>query len=156
MTNLKRAALAFGILLIGAALIPFVGMPSETFTWTRYTSAYQDAFLEINFPTGQPGSTFTVTGGKFPANSQVTVTANGFVLGNLAADSSGSFQFLVDTSSAETGFYEISASGGGQTAATGFFLADHAPLRAPDTSGVTFALPAGLAIQTSFLPFVPK
>ena len=51
--------------------------------------------LTINYPNGQPGSFFTITGWNFPPDSQATLSINGQVITNtLSVDPTGSFIFF--------------------------------------------------------------
>ncbi|RMH81541.1 MAG: hypothetical protein D6681_18050 [Calditrichaeota bacterium] len=113
--------------------------------------------LAVNYDTGAPGSFFTVSGSNFPAGQYATVMLNGQVLTNtLAIDTSGNFTLILDTQSADTGFYLVSASTNlGRTVQ--FTLDSTAPLRAQEGSGLMLDVPAGVAFTNQvFLPVMVK
>lgn len=155
MKNYSRLLIAIVILLFGSALIPFVKLPTETFSWQRYINTYQDPFLTINYFAGQPGSFFTVSGGKFSPNETAQVTANGQPIGTIPTDSAGNLLFLLSSSNAEVGYYEILVTVN-QGAAVTLSLQNNAPLRAQEDVGTILSLPADIAEGRSFLPLVPR
>lgn len=155
MKNKSRVLIAFGIFLVGAALIPFVGLPQEGFSWQRYAGAYLPETLEINYTTGSPGSFFTVNGYNFSPDDDVSILANGNLIGTVTADSNGDLIFLIRTTGADTGFYIISTNiiDGSQVS---FRLSPDAPLRSQEGVGPILPLPMGIAYQLIHLPFINK
>lgn len=155
MKNKLRILIASGIFLVGAALIPFVGLPQDGFSWQRYADAYLPLVLEINYDTGSPGSFFTVNGSNFSQDDTVSILANGTLIGTVNADINGDLVFLISTTDADTGFYIISTNiiDGPQVS---FRLSDDAPLRLQEGEGPIFPLPAGIAYQRIHLPFINK
>jgi parallel beta-helix repeat protein len=64
--------------------------------------------LLINYPTGRPGSFFTVVGRGYPASQSATILSNGTSIGNVQIDGLGSFSFILATASqAQPGQYRI-------------------------------------------------
>jgi hypothetical protein len=69
--------------------------------------------VTINFPDGQPGSVFVITGSNFPANAQLSVSINGTQVSTFSADANGSFILVIITSpDATPGTYAITISTG--------------------------------------------
>jgi alpha-tubulin suppressor-like RCC1 family protein len=113
--------------------------------------------LALNYPNGQPGSFFTVTGWNFPINSQATLSINDQVITTtLAVNETGSFIVFLSTTSAEAGSYSVIASVN-PSAAISFLLADNAPLRPQEGGGQVFIVPAGIAMTNlEYLPLVVR
>ncbi len=42
MNSVSRLLMAFAIFLVGAALVPYVGLSSQGATWQRFAGAYED------------------------------------------------------------------------------------------------------------------
>ena len=112
--------------------------------------------LSINYPTGAPGSYFTLNGDSFVPDTVATVTVNGVSLGTIAIDGSGGFQFLLSTANADEGAYFVTVTGGG-VATVGFILDDGEPLRQEEGNGPLFDVPAGTALtQFTYIPAVTR
>jgi len=112
------------------------------------------ASLKLNYPTGQPGSFFTLTGQNFAADSKASIAVNQQVLGNVPTDQDGSFTCLLDTTNADAGHYAVTVAAG-TSAVVRFELAEGEPLRAQEGDGKIFQLPAGIAYTHQvFLPIV--
>jgi len=156
MKNINRYLIPLAVLLFGTALIPFVEIPTATFSWQRYINSYQDPLLTINYFDGSPGSYFTFTGNKFTPDEMATVSVNGQVVGTLLADSAGSFQFRVNSGAAEPGYYEVAVTTGVPGDQVAFTLSANAPLRPLEDTGVIFDLPAGIAAQRAYMPVIQK
>lgn len=153
MKNLSRILIALAIFMSGAALVPFAGLPTDGFRWQTYADAYVPITLQMNYASGAPGSFFTVHGFNFPANQLVMVSVNGVSLGFIQADLSGHFLFLIDSGSADAGFYALTTDA--PNSPTVFFQLDPAaPLRPQEDSGTIFTLPAGIADQLVRLPLI--
>jgi hypothetical protein len=155
MKKLSRVAVAISIFIIGAALIPFVGLPQTGFNWQRFADVYQPMTLDVNFDTGSPGSFFTVHGNNFPPDDAVTILVNGVVLGLVTTDSSGDLTFIIDSGTASPGLYIITTNiiDGPQAI---FHLDPADPSRSQEGEGTLFVLPADLASQAIFLPVMHK
>jgi hypothetical protein len=125
----------------------------ESGTLLRYTTP--PATLAINYNIGQPGSYYTLTGAEFYPSSDAVVTVNGHVLGTVATDASGNFTALLDTGSADVGYYSVSVRTGPVAAGTRFALEESAPLRPPEGSGPILQLPGGIAFtHVVYLPAI--
>ena len=110
--------------------------------------------LTLNYPTGQPGSFFTLTAEGFPENSAATVSINGVVLTTtLPVTSTGGFVALLNTTGLSAGYYRLTVSVN-PSATTNFTLDQSAPLRLPEGSGTTFVLD-GLGLVPLKLVFLP-
>lgn len=155
MKNWLRLVLAFGVFLVGAALIPVVGLPAQGFNWQQFAGVYQVPALASNYPDGQPGSFFTVDGVNFSPNTLVTVSSNHVVLGAVQANALGEMQFLLDASNTSEGFYRIQASGS-EAAETLLWIDVDKPLRSKQNEGVTFALASSQPTHLIFLPSIGK
>ena len=101
--------------------------------------------LTVSYPTGQPGSSLTITGWHFVPNAQATLSINGQVLTtSLTINPTGSFILFLDTHSADVGAYVVTVSVN-PSAKVSFILDDGAPLRPQEGGGLTFVVPAGIA-----------
>ena len=160
MQNIYRVLLALSVLLSGIALVPFVHVPAETFEWQRYAGVYEEPNLEVNYPTGQPGSYFHFLGTGFEAgtglapNSTVTVSANDTVLGSTMTDSLGNVEFNLSTADASVGSYYITVEDGNIELTVKVILPEEAPLRPLEGTGDVFELPGGIAIFELYLPVI--
>jgi alpha-tubulin suppressor-like RCC1 family protein len=129
--------------------------------------------LVINYRNGQPGSYFTLAGWNFPPGAQAALSINGqAITTTITVNQTGSFIFFLSTSLAEPGGYAITlsinpsgglsldnslAAPGSYVATTSFFLADDAPLRPQEGGGLTFLVPAGIALHNfMYLPVVTR
>jgi photosystem II stability/assembly factor-like uncharacterized protein len=117
---------------------------------------YSPPQLHINYPTGAPGSYFTVTGEYFPAESTANVIINNHSLGTIQSDISGGFTFLLDTSQADPGAYTVNVSVN-PSASISFEIASDAPIRPQDGDGTIFLIPTGIALDSRiYLPMLIK
>jgi hypothetical protein len=114
-------------------------------------------YLTSNYPSGQPGSFFTITGWNFPPGTQATLSINGQVItSTLSVDPTGSFIFFLNTTGDEAGGYAVTARVN-PSATTSFILADDASLRPQEGGGQTFVVPAGIAFHNFvYLPLVRR
>jgi hypothetical protein len=153
----------------GMALIPYIALPSEGFSWQRFAGVYSDGpSLTINYDTGAPGSSFTVIGFNYPANQVVTVKVNGHVLGTTTTDEIGGFTIRITSAvDIDEGFYEVeveteSLSGNALSAVSAasairFQISAGAPLRAPEGAATAFPLPKGIAVtDLVFMPLIMR
>jgi hypothetical protein len=69
----------------------------------------QQPYVEVNYPTGLPGSFLTVRGYNFPISSTVTVQLNGQSLGSVPTDEAGTFELVFSTADADPGLYTVEA-----------------------------------------------
>jgi hypothetical protein len=100
--------------------------------------------LSINYTTGAPGSFFTLTGTQFPPNELVDITINGHSIGNIPSDSSGNFNFILSTSQADEGVYNITASVNPRAFAR-FILDNDSSIRPQEGDYTIFTVPADIA-----------
>ncbi len=155
MKYITRIAITLVVFLIGVGLIPVMGLPTQGFNWQRYAGVYNPATLQVNHTVGAPGSFFTVFGGNFSPNSQVSVFANGVSLGDLQSNDAGELMFLINSSGADLGYYMIEAIGN-EGAATLIILSEDAPVWLPENEAIVFNLPVGIAQQLLFMPLINK
>jgi hypothetical protein len=113
--------------------------------------------LTVNYPYGQSGSFFTITGWNFPPGTLANLYINDQVItSTLPVNPTGSFIFFLNTTGAEAGGYVVTASVN-PSAATSFILFDDAPLRPQEGGGQTFVVPAGIAFHNFvYLPLVKR
>lgn len=150
-----RIAITLSVFLLGVGLIPVMGLPTQGFNWQRYAGVYNPATLQVNHTVGAPGSFFTLSGGNFSPNTLVSVFANGVLLGEVQTGDSGELMFLINSSGADLGYYMIEAIGK-EGAATLIILDEDAPLWLPENEAIVLNLPAGIAQQVLFMPFINK
>jgi hypothetical protein len=143
------------VFLVGAALIPFVGLPQEGFSWQRFADVYNPMSLVINYETGSPGSFFTINGSNFPEEEMVTIFANGVDLGMVETDSDGNLFFLINSGAADPGLYIVTTGVPGGSQAL-FQLDPAAPLRAQDGTGPILLLQADVPSLSIHLPVMHK
>jgi hypothetical protein len=153
--NIIRVSLALVVIFAGATLVPAMGLPDQGFNWQLYAGVYNPTVLQANHLAGQPGSFFTFNGVNFSPGTTVTVSANNVVLGTVQASALGDFLFLIDTTGAGTGYYEVKAVGS-ESVATRINLSASDPLWPKEVDGTVFALPSGIATQFIFLPVLVK
>lgn len=123
----------------------------ETYYWnTSFTPS-----MTINYESGCVGSFFTITGVGFPAKSTAVIKINDYVIDTLLTDSEGSVEFVLDTTQATTGTYEVIVSVN-PTASTGFQLSNNQPLRPLESSAPVIAIPQGIAIIKNYLPLIKR
>jgi hypothetical protein len=112
--------------------------------------------LSINYQTGAPGSYFTLMGSGYPPNDTAVLTLNGRSLGTIPTDANGDFTFLLNSTGADEGAYQLTATVN-PSANVWFTLDTDAPNRPQDGTGIMFVVPAGIAFdEFVFLPIVIK
>ncbi len=112
--------------------------------------------LIINYSTGAPGSFFTITGTQFPPDVNVDLMVNGYMVGTIPSDTSGSFNFILSTGLANEGFYTVTASVN-PGAAVRLILDHDFDVRSQEGSYPIFDLPSGLAATNIInLPLVNR
>jgi len=110
------------------------------------------AALTVNYAGGRPGSFFTLEGANLPPAGPVAITANGALLGEVAADPGGDLLFLLSTAQAGVGPYVVTAAAQAGASAR-FSLGLGKPLRAQEGEGPILDLPGGL-VAYGYLPLV--
>lgn len=119
-------------------------------------------YLQVSYPTGLPGSEFTVRGFHFPPNAPVRLRVHNQTVADVQSDAMGTFVFVVATTDAAPGFYTVDAASGAQgTASIAFDLLADAPQRARDNDAATaprIALPAAPATPRNaiYLPLLRR
>lgn len=112
------------------------------------------AWLEINFSSGSPGSTFAIDGYDFMTETLASIDANGTSLGSVNTDGLGGLSFQIATDNADEGAYLTTATTN-PSASVHFSLDSELPLRMPEGSGVVLDVPAGIALdEFVFIPVV--
>ena len=114
------------------------------------------AALSINYTTGQTGSYFTLTGENFSPSSPLTITVNEITLTSaLQTNETGGFILFLNTSEADLGVYQVSASVN-SSASAWFTLDATAPLRPQEGGGETLMVPGGITAPTQhvYLPVI--
>jgi alpha-tubulin suppressor-like RCC1 family protein len=115
--------------------------------WLTPVPVIRSPSLGCNYTAGQPGSFFTITGWNFPPDAQLSLSINSQVLTTtLQVNPTGSFIIFLDTAGAEPGGYGVTVSGDPGTSSA-FFLFDNAPLQPQEGGGLTFLVPADLALH---------
>jgi photosystem II stability/assembly factor-like uncharacterized protein len=110
--------------------------------------------LTINYPDGQAGSFFTLSGAHyFPPNVPTGVIVNNHLLtSTLPIDVTGDLVAILDTSEAGAGRYYVTTTTNPR-AIVSFALDPSAPLRAQTGSGPVIKIPSGIAFaHATFLP----
>jgi hypothetical protein len=118
--------------------------------------------LAINYPTGMPGSFFTIRTANVPAQAEVTFLINGYVLSTVASTSAaGTLTYLLDTTNAKSGRYDVTMriTMGLKVVEQriGFDLRADAPLREPeaDANAIVVRVPKELWGRfTVYMPLV--
>lgn len=156
MQHITRILMALTIFLSGAALLPFVEVPTGTFEWQRYAGVYEQPELVVNYSSGQPGSFFHFTGVGYGSNQNVTVSVNGVPLGTIPTDNSGNLEFNLNSTNADLGSYYVTVAEGQTLVTLHIYLWANAPLRPLEGTGSELVLPAGIAMYEVLLPSVMK
>lgn len=98
-----------------------------------------------------------------PKSLALAVAVNGTLLGTLTTDEVGAFMLRITTTAdTDWGVYVVTiteapaqvAQAGGASAQTRFTLARAAPLRAPDSTTLAFAVPDGIAQNWIYMPMI--
>jgi alpha-tubulin suppressor-like RCC1 family protein len=118
---------------------------------------FAPALLQINYPGGRPGSTFTITGWNFPPGAMGMLSINGEdVATDLAVNPTGSFIVFQETIGADAGGYTATVSVN-PSASARFWLSGAAPLRSKEGGGQVLGWPGGIeAEQVVYAPVVCK
>jgi hypothetical protein len=112
--------------------------------------------LAINYPDGQAGSFFTLTGSNyFPPGSPTGIIVNNHLLTDtLMTADTGDLVGILDTSEADNGRYFVTTTADPRASAS-FTLDPNSPLRPQDGSGPVIKIPNGIAFtHDAFLPLV--
>lgn len=104
--DVSRIAITLAILLSGLLLVPYISLPTAAIGWSLFAGVYTPE-LAVNASSGAPGSTFTFTGTNYPPNSLATVYVDGEDLGTVTTDGAGAATFLLETTGAIPGLYNV-------------------------------------------------
>ena len=150
---LLRTGLVLAILLSGVALIPFIDMPVAAINWERLAGIYNPV-LTVNATSGAPGSIFAFTGSGYPPNSQATIFVNGDPRGHVSTDNAGGASFLLNTTGAAPGHYNVALEVDiNASAAVGIDLVPTDPVVFPPSGS---GGPTVFVNPTIFLPLIGK
>ncbi|MFP4438238.1 MAG: FG-GAP repeat domain-containing protein [Chloroflexaceae bacterium] len=116
---------------------------------------------------GRPGSRFVITASSLPPDSSATLTINGQPVSSqglaqdLRSDAAGNLRLLLETSSADPGFYvvRLAVDGIGEPLVRSIRLKENAELHSSDADGATqITIPAGIAqsVEELFLPLLSR
>jgi hypothetical protein len=107
------------------------------------------AELSLNHSSGDPGSWFTATGVKYPHNTNVVVSINGYPLGVVNSDAEGDVTFILNSEGAAEGHYLVYATAGDISVATYLVIAEtDADPWPKEGEGTEFKIPAGIGFTT--------
>ena len=112
------------------------------------------AVLTTNYPSGKPGSFFTVDGFNFPPNDIVTITINRATLGSIPTDGIGKLLFMLDTEYASVGFYIVTASTEDASSSLRISLSTRNLNHEQDEEGTIFVVPGNIGLGIVYLPLV--
>ena len=104
--SLIRGGIALFILLTGVAMIPLINLPAERIGWDLFAGVYTPE-LTVNASSGAPGSVFAFTGSNYPPHSTAHLYVNGELFGEVPIDGNGVGTFLLDTTWAAAGAYNV-------------------------------------------------
>ena len=88
----------------GLVLQRYPGFPDAAGRWDDFAFSYKPQ-VEINYPSGAPGSYFNVNGSGFPPGDIAVVVVNETILGQVAVDDGGAVAFTLSTDGADPGLY---------------------------------------------------
>lgn len=147
--QIVRLAIVFGILLSGAAMIPFADLPAAAIGWESLAGVYEPQ-LSANETMGAAGSRFAFTGTNYPSNTAATVYLDGDPLGQIDVAADGTAAFILDTAGAVHRQYNVTLEVDVNASATqGIELVEDAPIVDPP-SGFQ-----GTTIETGHPTFLP-
>jgi hypothetical protein len=112
------------------------------------------AVLTTNYPSGKPGSFFTVEGFNFAASEIVTITINSVTLGTVSTDDTGKLLFMLDTEYASEGFYIVAASSAGAGSSLRISLSIRNLNHEQEDEGTVFVVPGNIGSGIIYLPLV--
>ncbi len=112
MKNWSRLFIALSIFVSGLALIPYVSLSSEPFSWQKYADAYQPGPVQVNIQNlaFEPGLVLIAAGATVRwtnlDGTPHTVTSDTGVFDSGALQNGDSFEFTFD----QPGAYDYSCS----------------------------------------------
>jgi len=124
--------------------------------WIEFNAVPTHPRLTVDFTTGAPGSTFTISGLYYPFNSQATIYINGVNLGTFMTDNQGAFTMTLATPpTAEDGLYQVTVSVN-PTASLILRLDSSDPLHTTDPLPINIVSTVEDAWEFIFLPVVTR
>jgi hypothetical protein len=91
-----------------------------------------------------------VTGFNYPPEEDFDVLVNGVKIGEVTSDPAGGLTFLIDTTGADPGTYDVVVG----TPTVRFWLIVDAPLWPQEGEGTVFSLPAGIDAHYYYFPLI--
>lgn len=149
--NIFRLGLTITILLSGAAMIPFLDLPVEAIRWEALAGVYSPE-LAVNEDSGAPGSRFAFTGSDYPPHSLAIVYVNGKAAGQVMTNAQGGATFVLYTSGAAPGQYNVTMEVNSNASATESIVLVEGGAMVTPPSG--FDGPAIYIGQPIFLPLI--
>lgn len=152
------------VFVAGLILIPFAGVQGQVFRWQNYAGVYETptpgpggATLLVDYDFGVPGSFFTLTGFGYVPDVNAAIRINGVDLGTIQASSNGELQFILNTSSAGLGRYDVVVDQAGMASGTvTIVLVPEGTPHPLNGNSTIYNVPPGIAILESFLPFIHR
>jgi peptide/nickel transport system substrate-binding protein len=128
--------------------------PDAAGRWDAYAAPPNPA-MQINYPSGDVGSYFNVTGSGFPPGGTASIVVNDHLLDQLPVDGSGEIAFTLTTEEARAGTYHlrttVNPSGGVQ-----FVLEPDEPVRPKVGDLPLVEVPDGLITYRVYLPLLMR
>ncbi len=134
----------------------FAAFPDPSSKWVDFNSVPTHPRLSVDYTSGSPGSTFTISGLYYPFNSQATIYVNGVNLGTFMTDNQGAFTLTLSTPpAAEDGLYQVTVSVN-PTASLILRLDSSDPLHTTDPLPINIVSTVEDAWEFIFLPVVTR
>lgn len=111
--------------------------------------------VQVNYPSGAPGSYFNVTGSDFPPANTLYISVNGRLLGEAQSGSDGSVAFTFSTAEAQPGEYHLRVTAN-PAAGARLVLEAEGATREREGELPVIAVPAGLIRLPVFLPLLMR
>jgi len=115
--HIVRLSITLVILFSGAAMIPFLDLPVGAIGWELLAGVYSPD-LSVNEDSGAPGSLFAFTGSDYPPDSLATIFVNGRASGQMMTDDKGKADFILNTTAATSGQYNVTMEVNSNASAT--------------------------------------
>lgn len=151
--TIGRTLLMLVVLFSGVAMVPYIDMPKTALTWELFAGIYTPNLTSPETQ-GGPGSFFEFNGTNYPPNSSAMVYVNGRSVGSLTTDATGSGSFLIGTSCALPGTYNVTMEVNINASATQTYQLIAGNPAVPPPGG--FVGPTFAAGTCSFLPIVAQ
>jgi hypothetical protein len=149
--NWLRLTITLVVLFSGVAMIPYIDLPESPIHWEMFADVYTPD-LTADETVGSPGSVFAFTGSGYPPVQPAMIFVNGNQIGTMMIGADGTATFMVDTTRAAPGLYDITFEVDiNATATQGIELDQNSSQVNPpsDFTGPTFNL-----VQVIFFPLL--